>query len=54
MVSDKYGQVNHPDAIKTRDYQNWIQNLKHLETPNWAGLPSSADDLLVIQKLDDL
>jgi hypothetical protein len=29
-------------------------NLKELESPIWAGLPSSADDLLVIKKLEDL
>lgn len=54
LVKDKNGTVHHPDAIKHYDYLNWIINLKQMESPIWAGLPSSADDLLVIKKLNDL
>ena len=54
LVSDKKGTVLNPEGFKYLDFKNWIDNLETVETPIWAGLPASADDLLNISKLENL
>ena len=54
LIKDKSVIVKNPDAVKHNDFKNWIENLEETETPTWAGLPSSADDLLKIKKLENL
>lgn len=48
LVEDKNGKVNIPDAVNFDDFKKWISNLENIESPIWAGLPASADDLLKI------
>lgn len=54
LVEDKNGKVQIPDAVNFNDFKQWINNLENIETPIWAGLPASADDLLRIQRLEHI
>lgn len=51
LIKDKFSNIKYPDSITHDNFKNWIINLKEIETPVWAGLPATADDLLIIQKL---
>jgi dynein heavy chain 1 len=42
------------EAKTYKDYLDWIQNLKEQETPVWAGLPVTAEEVLKRNKLDAL
>jgi len=48
LIEDKNGTVNIPDSVNFNDFKDWINGLESIESPIWAGLPASADDLLRI------
>ena len=54
LVQDKDCIINHPDAVTMNDFKHWIETLEEQETPSWAGLPPSADDLLKIIRANHL
>lgn len=47
LVQDEAFSVNMPDAIRREQFVQWIENLKHQQTPSWLGLPNSAEIVLL-------
>jgi dynein heavy chain 1 len=47
LVQDDSLVVTMPDAIRREQFIQWIDNLKHQETPLWLGLPNSAEKVLL-------
>ena len=39
-----------PEAMKTADFKNWVDNLPDNESPVWSGLPHNAEKVLKEQK----
>jgi dynein heavy chain 1 len=54
LVQDRTNPVLNPDGVNFNDFKNWIENLEKEETPVWAGLPLSANDILNTQKIENL
>jgi dynein heavy chain 1 len=47
LVVDDSLVLKMPDAIKREQFWEWIENLKHSQTPSWLGLPNSAEKILL-------
>jgi dynein heavy chain 1 len=47
LVVDDMLQLNMPDATKKEQFIEWIENLRHQQTPSWLGLPNSAEKVLL-------
>lgn len=47
LVTDDLFNLNMPDAVKKEQFLEWIDNLKHQQTPSWLGLPNSAEKVLL-------
>jgi len=54
LVNDENYQINMPDAIKHEQFREWIDNLKHQQTPSWLGLPNSAEKVLLTTNCNDI
>lgn len=47
LVVDEMLQLNMPEANKREQFVEWVENLKHQQTPSWLGLPNSAEKVLL-------
>lgn len=54
LVLDRQNPVLNPDGVNFSDFKTWVENLEKDETPVWAGLPLSANDILNTQKIETL
>jgi len=54
LVSDESLQIGVPDAIRREQFVQWIEALKHQQTPSWLGLPNSAENVLLAHFANDM
>jgi dynein heavy chain 1, cytosolic len=47
LVEDEAFVITIPEATRREQYVQWIENLKHQQTPSWLGLPNSAEKILL-------
>lgn len=47
LVIDESFQLGMPDGVKRENFVEWVENLKHQQTPSWLGLPNSAEKVLL-------
>ena len=43
-----------PDATKREHFYEWIDSLKHQQTPSWLGLPNSAETVLLTNYCNEI
>ena len=47
LVEDEAFVITIPEATRREQYIQWVENLKHQQTPSWLGLPNSAEKILL-------
>ena len=39
-----------PDAIRREQFVEWTEGIRHLQVPNWLGLPNNAEKVLLTER----
>jgi dynein heavy chain 1, cytosolic len=54
LVSDENLQMSMPDAVRKEQFIDWIDSLKHHQTPSWLGLPNNAEKVLLTNYCNEI